>query len=154
MADVLSSAVSAVTAVLRAGLFTDPLGGNQYLPAGRVTPYPPAAITAPAVFLDVANGSARYDDSYWATVIDVVCVADGGNDSGWELLYELTDRVISLLSSRTWLDQPAPDSRVVGLRARSVDVGGPNLRGFEVTVELYAPVATMCTDSLTLSATG
>jgi hypothetical protein len=153
MADVLSSAVAAVTAVLRRDLFTLPLAGLQFTPAGRVTPYPPSAVTAPCVFLAAASGSARYDESSWATVIDVVCVADGGNDQGWELLYELTDRVVSLLSSRVWLDQPAPDSRVVGARSRPLDVGGPSLRGFEVTVELYAPHPTFCSDTLTLPIT-
>lgn len=154
MADVLSSAVSQVTAVLRDGLFTDPLAGMQFTPAGRVTPYPPAAVTAPCVWLEVAAGQARFDDHAWASVVDVVCVADGANDAGWELLYELTDRVITLLSSRTWNGQRAPDATVVGARARPVDVGGPTLRGYEVTVELYAPAPTFCTDSLTLANTG
>ena len=152
MADVLTSAVTQVTAVLRRDLFAVPIAGKTYAPGGRVTPYPPAAVTAPCVWVEAAAGGARFDDSYWATVVDVVCVADGGNDAGWELLYELTDRVITLLSSRTWLDERAPDCRVTGARARPVDVGGPSLRGYEVTVEMYAPAPTFCTDSLTLSA--
>ena len=151
MADVLSAAVTEVAALLRGALFTDPLGGILYAPGGRVSAYPPATVTAPAVWLEVASGGARFDESHWATTIDVVCVADGANDAGWELLYELTDRVITLLSSRRWLGDPAPDCRVTAARPRPVDVGGPSLRGIEVTVELYVPAPTMCTDSLTLS---
>jgi len=151
LADVLSTAVTQVADLLRAGLFTDPLAGQQFTAAGRVWPYPPAAVTAPCVWLEVAGGSARFDDATWATTVDVVCVADGGNDTGWQLLYELADRVINLLSARLWNGQRPPDARVVAARGRPVDVGGPSLRGVEVTVEMYAPHPTLCTDTLTLS---
>lgn len=150
MADVLATAVAEVTAVLRRDLFAVPLGGAQYRAGGRVYPYPPAAVTAPAAWVEVAAGQSRFDDTAWATILDVVVVTDGGNDAGWELLYALADRVIALLSSHRWLDRPAPDSLVTGARARPVDVGGPSLRGIEVTVELYVPAATMCSDSLTI----
>jgi hypothetical protein len=153
LADVLTNAVAEVTALLRDQLFAVPLGGVTYQPAGRVSPYPPAQVTAPCAWVEAASGSARFDDSYWATMLDVVTVADGGNDAGWELLYALTDRAIALLSSRQWLGRWAPDSRVMGVRSRPVDVGGPSLRAFEVSVELYVPAQTMCSDSLTLSAT-
>jgi hypothetical protein len=154
LADVLTSAVAQVAAVLRRDLFAVPIAGQTFSPGGRVTPYPPAAVTAPCVWLEAASGQARFDGlSAWATVVDVVCVADGGSDAGWELLYELTDRVITLLSARRWLDAPAPDSAVTGAASRTIDVGGPGLRAYEVTCELYVPAPTFCTDSLTLSAT-
>jgi hypothetical protein len=154
LADVLSDAVAQVAALLRAEVFAAPLAGLSFTPGGRVHAYPPASVTAPAVWLEAAGGAARYDDSYWATTIDVVTVGDGANDAGWELLYELTDRVINLLSARSWLGAPAPDCRLVGCRSRPVDVGGPTLRGFETTVEMYVPRPTMCTDNLTLATTG
>lgn len=154
MAELLTSAVAQVTAVLRRDLFAVPLAGKTYAAGGRVSPYPPSAVTAPCAWVEPANGGARFDESAWAVVLDVVTVADGASDAGWELLYALTDRVVTLLSSRSWLDQRAPDSSVTAVRPRSVDVGGPSLRGFETTVEMYVPAPTFCTDSLTLSANG
>jgi len=150
LGDVLSTAVADVTAVLRRDLFAVPLAGQTYRAGGRVHPYPPAAPTAPCAWVEVAAGQSRFDETAWATILDVVVVADGSNDAGWELLYALADRVIALLSSHRWLDAPAPDSLVTAARARPVDVGGPNLRGLEVTVELLVPAATMCSDSLSI----
>ena len=153
MGEVLSTAVAEVTAVLRRDLFAVPLGGQQYRAGGRVHAYPPSAPTAPCAWVEVAAGQSRFDATAWATVLDVVVVADGGNDAGWELLYALADRVIALLSSTRWLDQRAPDAMVTAARPRPVDVGGPNLRGLEVTVELYVPAATMCSDSYSFATT-
>lgn len=110
-------------------------------PSGHVTPYPPAQLVAPAIYIDmprIYRGSAGLSATL-GTLADwpVVMVVDGDD---WAQMTALDSAVAFLWDSFNGTD----GWECVDASPIPKDVGGPQLRSYQLTVTTFLTLDVLC----------
>lgn len=111
-------------------------------PASHVTPYPPAQLVAPAIYVDMP----RIYRGEFGTMADwpVIVVADGDD---WAQMLSLDNAVAAL-----WDAYNAVDGwEVADASPVARDVGGPQLRAYQLTVTTFLTLDVLCAPLSTLA---
>lgn len=110
---------------------------------GRVSAYPPPQVIAPCVWIEPSSGGEQPTGTTAVGLVDVATFPVA-------LVYDGTDRAqlagLNELVARVW-----DKARTVGeprrWEPRTIDVGGPSLRGVFVDVDMRIGARTLCGSS-------